>query len=157
MDIKIEKIPYENASVLRNMMELYNYDFSEFEDADLNEHGLYGYEYIDNYWNEAGRHPFFVRVDGKLAGFALVRDSSNTGDCSHIAEFFVLRKYRCKGVGRIMAHRIFDMFPGEWLVSQTKRNLPAQTFWRTVISEYTGGRFEEITKENGPAQTFETS
>ncbi len=36
--------------------------------------GLYDYMYLDHYWTEEGRHPFFIRVDGKLAGFALVRE-----------------------------------------------------------------------------------
>jgi hypothetical protein len=50
------------------MMELYNYDFSEFSEDDINEYGYFGYPRIDDYWNEEGRHPFFIRVDGKLAG-----------------------------------------------------------------------------------------
>jgi predicted acetyltransferase len=50
--------------------------------ANLNkesEHGLYEYKYVDNYWSEDGRHPCFIQVEEKLAGFALVRERRKTG------------------------------------------------------------------------------
>ena len=68
MNISIEPILIEQKSVFIQMMELYNYDFSEFSDDDINEYGYFGYPRIDDYWNEEGRYPFFIRVDGKLAG-----------------------------------------------------------------------------------------
>jgi predicted acetyltransferase len=71
--ITIQKVEYDHKSTLRNLLELYKYDFSEFDPEDVNENSLYDYMYLDHYWTEEGRHPFFIRVDGKLAGFALVR------------------------------------------------------------------------------------
>ena len=35
-------------------MELYRYDFSEFDGADVGSHGEYGYRYLDHYWAEPG-------------------------------------------------------------------------------------------------------
>jgi len=54
-------------------MELCQHDYSEYDGADVNEHGLFEYRYIDHYWTDSGRHPFVVRVSGRLAGFVLVR------------------------------------------------------------------------------------
>ena len=102
MDICVEAILYEQKSVFIQMLELYQYDFSEFSDDDINEYGYFGYAHIDDYWNEEGRHPFFIRVNGKLAGLVLVRSccEHNTLPNPHcIAEFFVMKKYRQKGVG----------------------------------------------------------
>ena len=155
MKVDIEKVAYEHKSILRNLMELCQHDYSEFEDSDVDEHGIFGYKYLDNYWTEEERHPFIVKVDGKLAGFALVRVIDGV---ANIAEFFIMRKYRRTGVGRIVAQRVFDMFPGKWRVEQAPRNLPAQNFWRKVISEYTNGQYEELPgdhKWNGPIQLFE--
>jgi predicted acetyltransferase len=65
-----------------------------------------------------------------------------------VAEFFVLRNYRGKGVGRAGALRTFSSFPaGPWVVGQTPQNLPAQRFWRRVIAEATGGAVRE--REDG--------
>lgn len=61
MDICVEAILYEQKSVLIQMLELYQYDFSEFSDDDINEYGYFGYAHIDDYWNEEGRHPFFYQ------------------------------------------------------------------------------------------------
>ena len=58
----------EDESVVRRLLELYQYDFSEFVDGDLDEHGTYGYQFLDNYWTEPERHPFLFRVDGRWAG-----------------------------------------------------------------------------------------
>lgn len=147
MKIEIKPIQIEQKSVLVQMMELYNYDFSEFSDDDLNEYGYFGYPYIDNYWTEEGRHPFFIRVDGKLAGFILVRSCSEYNKLEqpyNIAEFFVLKKYRHRGVGKAAAIQVFNQFQGSWEVSQWENNISAQKFWRKVVSEYTSGKFCEF-------------
>lgn len=157
--VTIQKVEYDQKSTLRNLLELYNYDFSDFDPEDVNENGLYGYLYLDHYWTEEGRHPFFIRVDGKLAGFALV---SRIGTNEHIqpiysvAEFFVMKKYRKLGVGLIASNEIFNRFCGIWKVAQIETNKPAQIFWRKVIERYTNNDFEEVREDdwNGPIQTF---
>lgn len=160
--ISIQKVEYEQKSILRNLLELYKYDFSEFDpDEDINSNGLYEYKFLDHYWTENGRYPFFIMVEGKLAGFALVRslgkDESNKTTYS-TAEFFVMRKYRKSRVGQTAAHKIFDNFGGIWKVAEIEANIPAQTFWRKTIGKYTNGKYEEVKEENweGPIQTFST-
>lgn len=146
MEVELKPVEIEQKSVLVQMMELYNYDFSEFSEDDLNEYGYFGYPYIDNYWTEEGRYPFFIRVDGKLAGFILVRSCCEYNDLvqpHNIAEFFVMKKYRQKGVGKEAANKIFDKFRGGWEVTQWDNNYPAQKFWKKVVSEYTNGQYKE--------------
>lgn len=146
MNIEVKRAAIEEKSILRNLLELYQYDFSEFEGDDLNEHGLFEYKYLDHYWTEDTRYPFIVRVNGKLAGFALVRDlispDNNITHC--ISEFFIMKKYRKQGICRTVAHKVFDMLPGRWRVAQIEQNIPAQKFWRKVISAYTADDYLEI-------------
>ena len=144
MKITIEPIAIEQKSVLVQMMELYNYDFSEFSNDDINEYGYFGYSRIDDYWNEEGRYPFFVRVDGKLAGLVLIRSCSEYNDLQYphnIAEFFIMKKYRKKGVGRIVAKEMFDRFAGGWEISVWANNKVAKKFWERVVHEYTDGKY----------------
>ncbi|MFU1797711.1 GNAT family N-acetyltransferase [Paenibacillus azoreducens] len=161
--ITIHEAAYADKSTLRNLLELYKYDFSEFDpEDDLNENGLYEYMYLDHYWTEEGRHPFLFRVDGRLAGFALVRElEAKTKDLLplyEMAEFFILRKYRRSGAGQQAAIGLFDRLPGRWKVAEVESNIPAQKFWRKVIGHYTNGKFEEISEKgwDGPIQCFET-
>lgn len=56
----LEKVAYGQKSVLRQLMELYKYDFSEYELDDVNEQGYYDYAYLDHYWTEDGRYAFYT-------------------------------------------------------------------------------------------------
>jgi pimeloyl-ACP methyl ester carboxylesterase len=64
-------------------------------------------------------------------------------------EFFILRRHRRRGVGTEVARRVFDRYPGKWEVTQLTRNVDAQAFWRRVIGEYTGGRYDERPRPDG--------
>jgi predicted acetyltransferase len=149
MDIKLIRVPIEEKSFLRNLLELYRYELSGFDGRDVDIHGIYGYAYLDHYWTEPDRHPFLVRVNGKIAGFVLVRATvDQEGESiSNIAEFFILKKYRRQGIGTKVAHQTFDSFAGRWEVSQMANNLPAQAFWRSAIGQYTSDAFTEVTRD----------
>lgn len=159
VDIALMAVSAAEKSVLRQLMELYCYDFSEYDGADVNAHGLYGYGYLDHYWTESTRHPFFITVDGKLAGFVLVSDYCyDLAENAHsVSEFFVMRKYRRRGVGEVAAQEVFDRFPGRWVVMQYLSNTPSLRFWERVIGEYTGGHFEksEKTLVEGNGETWD--
>lgn len=145
MNISLQLMKVEEKSLLIQLMELYNYEFTAYSDDDINEYGYYGYGHIDDYWNEEGRFPYLIRVDGKIAGFALICphcDYRKEENAKCIGEFFVLLKYRRRGVGREAAARLFDMHPGLWEVCYWKNNLPAGHFWKKVIEKYTDGHYQ---------------
>lgn len=158
MDIDVREASFEEKPVLWRLLQLYSYDLG----LDADDEGRFEYRYFDNYWTESGRFPFLVQADGRLAGFALVSThavASKAPRAKTISEFFVMRNFRRRGVGRAAALRLFDLFPGKWEVRQTNDNVAAQRFWRTVISDYTSGRFEEVTMNSsvwrGPVQIFD--
>jgi predicted acetyltransferase len=156
--IEVRRASTAEKVVVRHLMQLYNHDFAEFDGNDVGEDGLYAHAYdLDRYWTGTTRHPFLVRVDGKLAGFALmeIEQKDDGSPYCFLAEFFIMKKYRGQGVGQAVAFALFDRYPGEWQVSQIERNLPAQVFWRKVIGRYTGGHFNENILEDGEVlQTF---
>ncbi|WP_342589473.1 GNAT family N-acetyltransferase [Symbiobacterium terraclitae] len=150
-DVKLDIATIEDKTVVRNLMQLYQHDLSEFNGQDFNAHGMFEYNYLDHYWTPGGRAdgrvPFIVRVDDAVAGFVLKNRVSFLGDerTDHvIAEFFIARKWRRRGIGRIVAFALFDRFPGEWEVGEQRSNAVAIAFWRKTIDRYTGGRFEEV-------------
>ncbi|MDF2715641.1 MAG: acetyltransferase [Paenibacillus sp.] len=144
MDIEIKLASYEEKSILRNLMELAQYDYSEYDGSDVDEHGLYGYKFLDHYWTDADRYPFLVRVSGKLAGFALVRVYDKRPDDSNIysiGEFCILKKYRQQGIGRKLTAHIFSMFKGGWTIQTCDNNRTAQKFWAAVAAPYESSGF----------------
>ena len=158
-NIDVVQVHADQKSILRQLIELYEYDFSEFNERDVNDHGFYGYKYFDHYWTDEGRHPFFVMIDNKYAGFVLVNSHSYLGkdiESKSIAEFFIMRKYRRNGSGKKAANWIFDRFRGNWEVLQHGRNEPSKLFWKSVIEEYTMGKFEllDVETENWKGQGY---
>jgi len=145
-DVRVDPASASERDVVARLLELYAHDFSERNGADVGDDGTYGYRYLDAYWSEPDRHPFLFRVDGRLAGFALVR----TGPPIDMAEFFVLRKYRRGGIGTDAARAVFARFPGEWQVRQQWENTGAIDFWRRAIPV----AFDEGATDEGPVQRF---
>jgi predicted acetyltransferase len=155
VDIDVSDATIAEKPVLGRLLELYLYDFSEVAGFDVDSRGRYGYRRLDSYWTEDNRFPFLIMVDGKLAGFALVWVADQDDEPEiHMAEFFVMRKYRRQGIGQTVAAMLFDRFPGQWHVSQLHENVPAQRFWRSVIAGYTGGDFSESVTDRRVVQTF---
>ena len=144
MEFALEAVTVGQKEILRNLLEKYNYEFSQYDGADINDLGLYGYSYLDNYWTEKGRWAFFLKADGKLAGFAMVNDYPEAGDpldyC--MSEFFVMYKYRRCGLGTWAAYELFRRFPGLWQLKRTPRNESSVVFWDKVVSGFTGGNFK---------------
>lgn len=160
MAVELTLTPVEQKPLLKQLMQLYLYDFADYTQDDLPENGFYSYPYLDLYWEEPGRYPFLIRADGQVAGFVLVRITRDADgqEINQIAEFFVLRKYRRRKVGQTAAWMAFDHFPGRWHVQEIPENQPAQRFWRKIINEYTQGQFTEIAdpEDGSPIQIFST-
>ncbi|MGD9707768.1 MAG: GNAT family N-acetyltransferase [Candidatus Delongbacteria bacterium] len=141
--MKIELLPVkeEEKTILGHLLELYNYDFSEFEDTDLNDLGLYGYSYLDCYWTDDRRYAYFIKVDGKPAGFVMVCGHcyvSKDKDTLFMSEFFVMRKYRKKGIGEYAAKEVLKKHKGKWELTMHPRNKTALKFWEKVVTETAG-------------------
>ena len=127
----------EEQPILANLLELYAHDFSEFHDVHIGADGRFGYPRLPLYWSEPDRHPFLVWWDGQLAGFVLVkRGSEISGDkvIWDMAEFFVLRIHRKRGVGTQVAHDVWTRFPGLWEVRVMQSNGSANQFWARAIA-----------------------
>ncbi len=71
-----------------------------------------------------------------------------------ISEFFVLKKYAGKEIGKIAAVTVFDLFPGKWNIHQAANNYPAQAFWRKLIYRYTNGAIARILEIEGGSRSI---
>lgn len=146
--------------VIKNLMQFYIYDFSEYNKSNVEEDGLFAaYPDLELYWKEENhRFPYVIKKDEKYVGFVLVRfiESAERIYFS-IAEFFIMKKYRQEGIGKAAAGQIFNMHKGLWEVYQMESNKPAQMFWKKVIDEYTKGQFEERFENGRRIQNFENN
>ena len=160
MAIDITAATVEAQPIIEQLLQLYEYDASEFYGADLEADGRYHVMDPDDLWRP-GYHVYLLSVDVHLAGFAFVARHASYLDGTEtwlIDEFFVMRKYRRRGVGEHVACTLFDRFPGRWELGQLPENIPSQTFWRQVVGRYTKGQFREENVDTerwrGPIQSF---
>jgi predicted acetyltransferase len=148
--------------LLRQLYELYCHDFSPMTKSDLDDAGYWTSDNFLDPWPD-DLHIYLIRVNQQWAGFAWVafgRYSDPPADGFLMDEFFVLRKYRRRGVGEWAAVWLFNQYPGRWEVGEIPENVEAQQFWRTIIDRYTDGHYREVNVNNerwhGPVQIFTT-
>jgi predicted acetyltransferase len=173
-DLDIQPARPEDKPALAGMMQLYVHDFSEHWSgmsarelgrnapfAELGEDGRFPDYPLDAYWREDGRVPLVFRVEGRLAGFALLNKVAHSGlpVDRNMAEFFVVRRHRRGGVGTKAAHEIFTRYPGRWEAAVARRNAGARIFWRNAVLSHSGATdLEELdidtTDWNGPILRF---
>jgi predicted acetyltransferase len=143
--VQVTPAAREEQAVLSNLFQLYIHDFTDFVEQPLRSDGRFDYDPLPQYWGEPDRFPFIVRVDAKLAGFALVRrgsDFTGSPEVWDMADFFVVRGVRGKGVGCSVAKSIWQQFPGAWEVRVITTNVPARQFWTKAISRFLGKAIE---------------
>ncbi len=136
--LEVYRATIDDRPVLENLLELYLYEFSEIADFDVDSTGRFGYADLPNYWAIEGRYPYLATVDRKWTGFALVQLGSvitAKADVWDMQQFFVMRKYRHRGVGSELARRVWRKHPGQWEVRILENNPSALKFWANVVKQ----------------------
>lgn len=109
-----------------------------FPDVVLGPDGRYGYPRLPLYWSEPDRRfAFVIRADGQVAGFVLATWGSPAAEDPEVldvAEFFVLRRYRRRGVGQRAARLLWRRLPGRWTVRVAEGNRGGLAFWEDVLA-----------------------
>jgi predicted acetyltransferase len=155
--VTLERATAGDAVLLSNLMELYVHDLSAmFAHVKLGEDGRYGYPELPSYLSgESTRFAFVIRHEGRVAGFVLARRGSPASDdpkVLDVAEFFVVRQFRARGIGRAAATRLWDLMPGSWTIRASARNPDAIRFWRDTVEKYAGPRATESKRSIGSSE-----
>jgi predicted acetyltransferase len=126
-----------DKGVLANLIQLYRYDLSEFRGYELSSHGTYVYRYLDHYFLDSDHQASIIDVGGHLAGFCLTRRLGS--DLCSMAEFFIVRAHRHRGIAQAAATLAFASNPGRWQLAVDHNNAPALRFWTKLIESVATG------------------
>ena len=121
--------------VVAQLIQLYLYDMTADLPFPIGRDGRFEYDFFERFW----QHPYLIFADDELAGFAFVVDGSpvtDNADCYFMAEFFVLKAYRGKGVGSAAFEAILGRHTGRWQIGVIEKNLGASAFWAKTIGPY---------------------
>ncbi|GAA3063002.1 GNAT family N-acetyltransferase [Actinokineospora globicatena] len=127
--IALVPVSLPDKAVLANLVQLYLHDFSEFRTVALSPQGTFSYPYLDQYFVDPDREAHFITVDAALAGFSLARIEAGAWT---VAEFFIARGYRRRGIARTAALLQLALHPGPWTIEYDNANHPAATLWHSI-------------------------
>ena len=129
--VELQPVSLEEKPALWELLQEY-LGAEPFEGSEQfqDEHGAWKYPHFDSYWEAPTRHPYFINVGGKRAGFVLVRELI-PGELCSVAEFYVFREHWRKGVGTSAMKLVESLFPyPKWKISYLHHNLRADGFWK---------------------------
>ena len=131
-----------------------------FSATSLGEIGYSTEDQLARWFGDSTVNPLVIVRGAELVGFAMVaRGSAGAGRAPvdyRMAEFFVARTFRRRGVGRSAVELILNRFAGKWEITEYLRNPVAVAFWRRVVAAYTKGRYQERVTNGEVRQVFES-
>jgi predicted acetyltransferase len=79
-----------------------------------------------------------MTIRGKYCGFALVQPDSVVSAKTGIwdmEDFFIMRRYRRRGLGTELARQVWQKHPGQWEIRVLDGNTSALRFWSAAATE----------------------
>lgn len=141
----------EQRDVVARLMQFYIYDFTDLLAPEkipyLNANGSFdAYPNLDGYWTKPDHAVWIIYAGEQLAGFALLNKHSHAGRPIdfNVAEFFVARPFRRRGVARAAFHQLLRRHPGSWELAIGAYNKPAQDFWPRAITSANVSELETL-------------
>lgn len=143
-------IPVSDKSILADDLQQYIAELAPFDRA-LAPQGPYEYPNFETLWRD--RSLFWAKLDGEIAGFAIVHSEDGVTDMS---DFYIRPAYRRHRIGRAFALAVIARFPGPWMLTQYKAKMDSIAFWRSVIGErpYTQLEYTSINGNERLKQSF---
>lgn len=139
MNISLSKIRKKDQQAFKNIYQFYLYDLSSYTYDDTNDLLVFLDESTDLYLEEDQLLPFFINLDDRPIGFILVESGEFTPSFKidySISEFFILNKYRNKNYAIYALEKLFQDYPGNYILGQLSNNITAIKFWEKVFKHF---------------------
>ncbi len=101
-------------------------------------------EQLDRLFTDGQGRVLMICYGQEPVGFARISTPAARAPAEFsMADFFVARGWRRRGIGAQAVRLILDRFEGAWLITEHLGNEPAVQFWRHVVGGYTAGKYQE--------------
>ena len=131
-----------------------------FSNTSLGEIGYSTTDQLARWFGDSSVTPLVILRGNDPVGFAMVaRGGAEPGRSPvdyRMAEFFVERAQRRRGIGRLAVELILNRFAGRWEITEYLRNPVAVSFWRRIVANYTQGRYQERVNNGEVRQVFDS-
>ncbi len=122
---------------LAQLFQLYCYDNTAWSGEDVLADGRYDVcdAGLAEYVHADGHTAVWIEVDGALAGFFLTEPGlAGTVPVQEFSDFFILKKYRRRGLALEVVRRVLLGSDTTWLVAMFHDDLHANAFWRQAFA-----------------------
>lgn len=138
MNVKLRSVEESKKPVLRNLVKMYCYEWSQYNGIDIDQNGDYAFEHdLDRFFINENHYAYFICFEDNIVGFVLVDTDIDYYKESNyaVSEFFVLNKYRNLGIGKQAAIEVFKRHKGKWEIKMHPKNGGSIEFWKRVVVE----------------------
>ncbi|MBE3027715.1 hypothetical protein GQ37_019685 [Janthinobacterium sp. BJB1] len=135
--IALRPIAPGEEAVLARLFQLYCYDNSAWSGEDVLADGRYDVcdAGLASYVHAAGHTAHWIEVDGELAGFYMTEPATAGAlPVREFSDFFILKKYRRRGVALEVVRRVLLGSAHTWMVAVFRADAAAQAFWRQALA-----------------------
>ena len=135
--MKIIPVSNNNIQIYLNLAQCYEAEFSSLTQKVPNASGIFElYTYPGD-----SIQCYILTIDDIPAGLAAV--SLQDKNSYEMCEFYVVPYFRKNGIGKNFAHKLWQMYPGNWEIKQIIQAQYATLFWRKTISQYNDTTYVE--------------
>ena len=137
MSIEICPHTEDHKAVIWNLFQFYCYETSIEDECDVDDSGLYSLSpaYFARYWTESRWSAHLLRWDGAIAGFALIEASDALPGAQEIADLFVMKRFRRRGIATQVARHFMSRRVVPWTVVIFDEALEARAFWASMFND----------------------
>lgn len=143
--LALRAIAAGEEGALARLFQLYCYDNSAWSGEDVLADGSYDVcdAGLATYVHLADHAACWILVDGELAGFYLA-EPGMAGEVAvqEFSDFFILKKYRRRGLALEVVRRVLLGSTQTWLVAMYRDDANANAFWRQAFARLPFARIE---------------
>ena len=121
METYLYKVKKEESDILYRLLQYSLFEESETDLNEMNEEAIFEYKWFDNYFYDADRFAYFVKLENKIVGFVMINkylEKSNPENV-HVEDYVaIIKKNRSNGliVGK---ESIFMSFNNDEEIAET--------------------------------------
>ena len=149
--VALRAIAPGEEEALARLFQLYCYDNAGWSGEALLADGRYDVCDVGlaSYVHAAGHTAHWIEVDGELAGFYITEPAiAGQLPVQEFSDFFILKKYRRRGVALEVVRRVLLGSAQTWLVATFRADAAACAFWRQAFARLP---FAQVTPWEDPA------
>ncbi|WP_215404996.1 GNAT family N-acetyltransferase [Janthinobacterium sp. JC611] len=144
-NMTLRAIAAGEEGALARLFQLYCYDNAAWSGEDVLADGRYDVcdAGLAEYVHAPGHTAHWIEVDGALAGF-YVTEPGMAGELAvrEFSDFFILKKYRRRGLALEVVRRVLLDSAQTWLVATFRADADACAFWRQAFARLPFARVE---------------